>query len=242
MLLSLDWDAFSGCAPLVFDAPIWGTRDREPDRLEAWRARARKRGGPDGCAQGWDALAADFPLHPGWEALERYAGLPAWVTLTHADGYAWLERFGPQDLLNVDSHHDLVSLSGDPRRVRPGNWAGLGLHAGRIRRYTCLYPSWHAGLPVAEGFDLARTRGELTPLLPPEVLDRVTLARTPQPAGGLPTGGLPDPADVTALLLVQSPAWTSPAHDAAFLRLARLLRAQMLTPPLERPASGPASG
>jgi hypothetical protein len=226
MLLSLDWDAFSGCAPLVFDAPIWGTRDREQDRLEAWRERARKRGG------GWDALAADFPLYPGWEALDRYAGIPAWVTLTHADGYAWLERFGVQDMLNVDSHHDLASVSGDGARVRPGNWAGLALRAGRIRHYTCLYPDWHAQLPVAEGHDLARTRGELKPLLPPEVLERVTLARLPRPGEGWP-----DPADLAALLLVQSPAWTNPAHDAAFFRLARRLRAEVLTPPLDRLAS-----
>jgi len=228
MLLSLDWDAFSGCAPLVFDAPIWGTPDREDDRLEAWRERARR---PDPQAPGWTALDADFPLHPGWEALERYAGLPAAVTLTHADGWAWLADFPGQDVLNVDSHHDLASLSGDPGRVRPGNWAGLGLRAGRMRRYTCLYPSWHAELPVAEGYDLARTRAELEPLLPPELLTQVTLARMAHPAGSLP-----DPADVTALLLVQSPAWTSPAHDAAFFRLAHTLKAAPLTPPLDRTA------
>ena len=37
MLLSLDWDASSGCRELVFDAPIWGSPDREPDRLAAWQ-------------------------------------------------------------------------------------------------------------------------------------------------------------------------------------------------------------
>lgn len=230
LLLSIDWDAFSGTRELVFDAPIWGTRDRAEDRVEAWRDRARRR---DPQAPGWTALDADFPLHPGWEALERYAGIPAHVTLTHADAWAWLEGHPDADVLNVDSHHDLASLSGDPRRVRPGNWAGLGLRAGRIRRYTCLYPGWHAGLPVAEGFDLERTRGELEALLPPDVLARVTLARMAHPQGGLP-----DPADVTALLLVQSPAWTNPAHDPAFLQLARTLEAVPLTPPLERPASG----
>ena len=85
LLLSIDWDAFSGTRELVFDAPIWGTRDREEDRLKAWRERVRKRGG-----QGWEGLAADFPLYPGWEALERYAGVPTHVTLTHADAWEWL--------------------------------------------------------------------------------------------------------------------------------------------------------
>lgn len=229
MLLSIDWDAFSGTRELVFDAPIWGTRDREPDRLEAWRERVRKR---DPEATGWTTLDADFPLYPGWEGLERYAGIPATVTLTHADAWTWLEAFPGQDVLNVDSHHDLASLSGDGGRVRPGNWAGLGLRAGRIGRYTCLYPDWHAGLPVAEGFDLARTRNEVAPLLSPEVLERVTLQRMDYPGAGLP-----DPSLVTAVLLVQSPAWTSPAHDPVFFHLARVLRAAPLTPPLSRPGS-----
>lgn len=220
LILSVDWDAFSGTRELVFDAPIWGSRDREEDRLEAWRERARQRGG-----HGWEALAADFPLSPGWEALERYAGLPAHVTLTHADAWDWLAAYPGARVLNVDSHHDLASLSGDPARVRPGNWAGLALASGRAGRYTCLYPDWHAGLPVAEGYDLDRTWGEVAPLLAPDVLDRVTLAR------GL---SWPDPAEVAALLLVQSPAWTSPAHDPAFFGLARRLNAAPLTPPLER--------
>ena len=54
LLLSIDWDAFSGTRELVFDAPIWGTRDREEDRLQAWRDRARRRGGP-----GWARSPAD---------------------------------------------------------------------------------------------------------------------------------------------------------------------------------------
>ncbi|MDL2343281.1 arginase [Deinococcus sp. MIMF12] len=227
MLLSIDWDALSGTRELVFDAPIWGTRDREEDRVEAWRERARRRGG-----QGWEGLTADFPLYPGGEALERYAGIPAHVTLTHADAWDWLAAFPGADVLNVDSHHDLASLSGDPARVRPGNWAGLALASGRVRRYTCLYPAWHAEVPVAEGYDLERTWGEVAPLLAPGVRDRVTLRRMDDPAAGLP-----DPAEVAALLLVQSPAWTSPAHDPAFFRLARKLNAAPLTPPLDRSAA-----
>lgn len=233
MLLSVDWDAFSGTRELVFDAPVWGTRDREGDRLEAWRSRVGKRGGA-----GWAALEEDFPLYPGWEALRRYAGVPAWVTLSHADAWAWLERFPGEDVLNLDSHHDLASFSGDPARLRPGNWAGLGLRAGLIGHYTCAYPAWHAGLPVAEGFDLGRTAAELAPLLPPEVLARVTLTRSAAP----PEAALPDPAEVRAVLLVQSPAWTSPAHDAAFAALAGALRAAPLVAPLRRPwVPGPPS-
>jgi len=226
MRLSIDWDAYSGTRELVFDAPIWGTRDREHDRLPAWQSRALKRASG---ATGWAALEEDFPLYPGWEALERYAGLPTHVTLTHADAWSWLAGADGEDVLNVDSHHDLASFSGDGGRVRPGNWAGLSLRAERIARYTCLYPGWHADLPVAEGHDLERTRAELEPLLPERVLERVTLARM-----GHPTQGLPDPADVTAVLLVQSPAWTSPAHDWAFFRLARVLDAVSLMPPLDR--------
>ncbi|MDV6374673.1 arginase [Deinococcus arenicola] len=220
MLLSMDWDAYSGTRELVFDAPIWGTRDLEHDRLEAWRERVQKRGGGD-----WAALAEDFPLYPGWEALAQYAGTPAFVALSHADAWGWLERFPGRDVLNIDSHHDLASFSGDVARVRPGNWAGLGLRAGLIGKYTCLYPEWHAELPVAEGFDLDRTHTELLSLLPPEVLDRVTLTCV------LP---LPPPAQVEALLLVQSPAWTNPAHDAEFLALTQRLNCETLTQPIGR--------
>lgn len=216
MLLSVDWDAFSGTRELVFDAPVWGTRDREHDRLGAWRERARRRGGAD-----WAALAADFPLYPGWEALAQYAGVPASVTLSHADAWTWLERYPGRDVVNVDSHHDLCSFSGDPARLRPGNWAGLGLRAGLIRTYTCVYPGWHAALPVAEGHDLERTWAEITPLLPADVRARAALTR-----------GLrwPDPGAVEAVLLVQSPAWTSPAHDPALCGVAGALRAAPLVP------------
>ena len=226
MLLSVDWDAFSGTRELVFDAPIWGTRDREHDRLEAWCRRVLKRGGT-----GWAALEEDYPLYPGWEALERYAGVPAFITLSHADAWTWLQRFPGQDVLNIDSHHDLASFSGDARRLRPGNWAGLALEAGLISHYTCLYPAWHEGLPVAEGHDLARTETELESLLAPEVRERVTLRRQASS-----TGGWPDATGVTGLLLVQSPAWTSPAHDEELTRLARGVGATPIVAPLMRPA------
>ncbi|MDB5045073.1 MAG: arginase [Deinococcus sp.] len=236
VLLSIDWDAYSGCAELVFDAPIWGTRDLPADRYEAWQARTLKRNGK---AQDWSPLDADYPLHPGWEALERYAGCPAWVTLSHADAWEWLQDHArqsgaPNDVLNIDSHHDLASRSGDGTRVRPGNWAGLGLGGGLIRHYSCLYPAWHAALPVAEGFDLERTHAEVSGLLPPEVLPRLTLHRMAHP-----TGRWPAPAEVSGVLLVQSPAWTNPAHDAAFWHLAGVLGergqgAQVRVPPLRR--------
>ncbi|MGY2894143.1 arginase [Deinococcus sp. UYEF24] len=209
MLLSIDWDAFSGPAEFVFDAPIWGTPDREYDRLEAWRVRAKKRGGTD-----WNALETDFPLYPGWEALTRYAGLPGHVTLSHASAEEWLALYPGREVLNIDSHHDLYSGSGDPARWRPGNWAGLGLTSGLISRYTARYPDWHAGLPVTEGFDLARTTEEVRAALAPDVLSRVSLERGPQ---------LPPADQVEAVLLVQSPAWSSPAHDAAFFGLAAAL-------------------
>lgn len=213
MLLSIDWDAYSGCAEHVFDAPIWGTPDREHDRMQAWRARVQKRGG-----HGWNTLEADFPLHPGWEALAQYAGLPAFVTLSHAAAEDWLRLYPGRKVLNLDSHHDLYSQSGDRERWRPGNWAGLGLASGLIGSYTVGYPGWHDLLLVAEGHDLARTQAELEAAIP-ELLPSVRLQRGPE---------LPPAREVEALLLVQSPSWSSPAHDAAFFGLVRTLGATVL--------------
>lgn len=239
MLLTIDWDAFSGTRELVFDAPIWGTPDREYDRLEAWRARARKRGGEGwngggGNGNSWDVLAQDFPLYPGWEDLQQYAGVPTWAALSHADAWAWLDLFPVQDLLNIDSHHDLGNLRGDPARVRPGNWAGLALQAGKIGRYVCQYPAWHADLPVAEGFDLARTGAEVAAWLPANLRERVRLSRADQEVAPWPPA-----REVTALLLVQSPAWTSPTHDLELLELARALNAKIWTPLLTRAIKSP---
>lgn len=230
MLLSVDWDAFSGPRELVFDAPIWGTADREYDRLGAWQQRASKRG-LHGAAPHWEALAADFPLYGGWEHLRQYTGRPAFVALSHADAWGWLEQFAVQDVLNVDAHHDLCSFSGDPGRLRPGNWAGLALEQGRMGHYTCLYPQWHADLPVAEGYDLERTHAEIAPRLSAAALARVNLSR----ADLCSAAAWPSPAEVTALLLVQSPAWTSPAHDPVLRQLCTQLSAVALTPLLERP-------
>ncbi|GGK24883.1 hypothetical protein GCM10008955_18150 [Deinococcus malanensis] len=222
MLLSVDWDAYSGTRELVFDAPIWGTPDRPYDRLEAWHDRARRRGAS---SQDWSVLETDFPLYPGWQALLQYAGVPAYMTLSHADAWNWLEQFPGQAVLNVDSHHDLASFSGDGARLRPGNWAGLALLAGLVSHYTCQYPQWHAGLPVAEGHDLDRTRTELHALLPTQLVDRMALTRQDE---------LPEPATISSVLLVQSPAWTSPAHDDAFFDLASRLGCASLVPPLDR--------
>lgn len=222
MLLSIDWDAYSGCRELVFDAPIWGTPDREADRLERWRERATKRGGED--KGGWASLQEDFPLYGQPLELLRYAGLPAYSAWSHAHAWEWLEQYPGQAVLNIDSHHDLYSQSGDPQRLRPGNWAGLGLARGLISRYTVQYPGWHAGLPVTEGYDLARTHAELEGAIP-ELLPRVTLQRD---------DALPAPQQVTALLLVQSPSWTSPVHDPVWFEVLQGLQAVPLSASYQR--------
>lgn len=233
MLLSVDWDYYSGTREHVFDAPLWGTPDREADRVQRWRARALRR---DPSARGWDALAHDFPLYGNPGELLAYAGLPTFVAWSHAHAWEWLEaclrQFGPRLAVhNLDSHHDLFSLSGDSERVRPGNWAGLALRRDWVGSYTCAYPAWHAAVRVAEGFDLARTWAEATPHLAPALTARAQLTR------GEP---LPARQDVRALLLVQSPAWTNPAHDDALFALARSLNARVLSAPYVRPWSNSA--
>lgn len=222
MLLSLDWDAYSGCRELVFDAPIWGTPDREYDRSAAWQARALKRN-PQ--AQSWEVLDADFPLYAGWQDWAQYAGRPAAVCWSHAHAWQWLEQFPGREVLNVDSHHDLYALSGDTGKLRPGNWAGLGLAANLISRYRVQYPAWHGGVPVAEGHDLERTWAELGSHLGKEVRGRLNLSRA---------GTLPPKHEVEAVLLVQSPSWSSPAHDAAFVGLVNKLRAKPISSPYSR--------
>jgi hypothetical protein len=217
MLLSVDWDYYSGSADLVFDSPLWGSRDTGFDRGAAWNARVTKRGGSS-----FEALRQDFPLLGDFNDFERLAGVPCYATVSHADAYGLLERIGCDRVLNLDSHHDLFSLSGDPRRVRPGNWAGRALEDGLISAYTCLYPLWHAGVRVAEGFDLTRTRSELPPRFAHFNLElrreTPTLERS----------------DIAAVLLVQSPAWTNPLYDADFLALCQKLKAEFITPPLKR--------
>lgn len=212
MLLTIDWDAYSGTREFVFDAPIWGTADREYDRHEAWQHRDQKRTPTQS--------AADFPLYDGWQELLSW-NVPTYAALSHAAAYDWVSRWSKQTVLNIDSHHDLCSLSGDGTRVRPGNWAGLALERGFIERYTCQYPTWHTQLAVAEGYDLVRTYEEIGELLAPSVLNQVQLCRSDT---------LPDPSRVTALLLIQSPAWCHPAHDSVFFELVDRLNAELLEP------------
>ncbi len=211
MLLSVDWDYFSGCIDHVFDAPIWGTRDTDFDRTEAWRIRAAKRNGN---------LSTDFPLLEDWRWLLQFSGIPTFATISHSDAYGLLERLNCSSVTNLDSHHDLFSLSGDPTRIRAGNWAGLALKHGLIQSYTCVYPAWHEHIRVAEGYDLERTRSELGSITQAR-LERTALA-------DLELGG------ITSILLVQSPAWTNPEHDPFFLELCSGLRANFLEMPLKR--------
>ena len=217
MLLSVDWDYFVGSSDLIFDSPLWGTADTVLERSPAWSARAIKRGGSS-----FEALRDDFPLLVSPKPLEALVGVPCFACVTHSDAYRLLEKLEIKRVLNLDSHHDLYSSSGDPERVRPGNWAGLALERGLIDSYTCRYPAWHADLRVAEGFDLERTRAEL-----PAKFSSLNLT--------LERGGLElDWAAVKAVLLVQSPAWTNPLFDPDFLELCAVLKAEFLEPPLER--------
>lgn len=226
LLLSVDWDAYSAVRPLVFDAPIWGTADRAADRTERWEERARSR---DPQARDFSALAGDYPLLGRPDDLRRYRGRPVYALWSHAHLLPLLERWaaerGPLPVLSVDSHHDLFSGSGNPAAPRPGNWAGLALARGMVSRLTVRYPPWHAGLPVAEGFDLARTAEELRAALPPALLSRLTLERSAE---------LPPPEAVGAVVLVQSPSWCSPAHDPALLELLNTLSATPITAPRSR--------
>ncbi len=217
MLLSVDWDYYSASAELVFDSPLWGSKDTGFDRGEAWNVRVSKRGGSS-----FETLREDFPLLGDFNDLERLAGVPCYATVNHADAFGLLERLGCQGVINLDSHHDLYSLSGDPARLRPGNWAGRALEDGLISAYTCLYPLWHAGVRVTEGYDLERTRSELPPRFSAFNLELRCEIPTLQPS------------DFEAILLVQSPAWTNPLYDADFLKLCHNLKAEFITLPLER--------
>ncbi len=217
MLLSVDWDYFSGSTELVFDSPFWGTRDTEFDRTEAWVTRVQKRGDKT-----FEVLRQDFPLFGNPFALEKFAGVACYATLNHSDAYGLLEKLKPSSVVNLDSHHDLFSLSGDPNRVRPGNWAGLALEHGLISSYTCIYPDWHEHVRVTEGYDLERTRAEL-----PNRFSSLDLK--------LERGNLNlEILEVEAVLLVQSPAWTNPLYDSVFLALCQKLNAEFIVPPLMR--------
>jgi hypothetical protein len=213
VLLSVDWDFFSGCIEHVFDAPIWGSKDTDHDRTTAWVERAKKRNGK---------LSTDFPLLENWRWLLQFTGIKTFATLSHADAYGLLEQTPHSSVTNLDSHHDLFSLSGNPKKVRAGNWAGLALEHDLIKHYTCVYPTWHEHVRVTEGFDLTRTKTELGKRLTPNIkLERTALAQL-------------ELEDIETILLVQSPAWTNPEHDPDFFELCSALNANYITPPLKR--------
>ena len=223
MLLSVDWDFYAGANEHVFDSPLWGSPDLEYHRFERWQELARKRGGSS-----WKVLREDFPLFGNPLELLKFFGLPCYVALSHDSGFEWLEQVSqasPQPLLNLDSHHDLYSSSGDTTRIRPGNWAGHALERGLISHYTCIYPRWHAEVAVSEGYDCERTWTEIGARFS---RTQVTLERVSSPEQAIV------PSDISSLLLVQSPAWTNPLYDVVFLELCRKLQAQVLSPPMAR--------
>lgn len=219
MLLSVDWDAFSGSVDEVFDSPLWGVRDNEHSRCALWQERLKRRGGLH-----WQDLEGDFPLSADVSPLLNYAHLPVWVALSHEHIWPVLEEMRPSLVINIDSHHDLYSSSGDPERLRPGNWAGQALRRGLVEEVICRYPLWHAGVRVAEGFDLSRTRAEIA-LAAPELLSGARLERSEE---------WPAADTLAGVVLVQSPSWSNPAHDALFWALAREMGATELSKPLWR--------
>jgi hypothetical protein len=139
-LLSVDWDYFSGSLEHIFDSPLWGSPDLEFERCERWRERARARGGSS-----FEVLRQGFPLFGDPQALLRFVGIPTVAVSSHDAAYGLLESLNCSSVINLDSHHDLFSSSGDPGRVRPGNWAGLALEHGLIGfSYRVTLPSWTA--------------------------------------------------------------------------------------------------
>jgi hypothetical protein len=212
-LLSVDWDYFSGSLEHVFDSPLWGSPDLEFDRLERWRERSLARGGSS-----FEILRHDFPLFGNPRELLRFAGVPSFAVSSHDAAYNLLEKLNCSSVINLDSHHDLFSSSGDLDRVRPGNWAGLSLEHDLIESYSCIYPTWHADVRVAEGFDLHRTWSELGARV---WRDRVSLSRDPASLDCL------EPSSIGAILLVLSPSWSDPLYDSAFFELARGLQAEI---------------
>ena len=219
-LLSVDWDFFSGSLEHVFDSPLWGSPDLEFDRGERWRERARSRGGSS-----FEVLRHDFPLLGDPQELLRFVGVPTFAVSSHDAAYGLLKRLNCSSVINLDSHHDLFSSSGDPGRVRPGNWAGLSLENGLIELYSCLYPSWHSNVRVSEGFDLDRTWIEIGARV---WRDRVSLSREPSLLDCL------EQQSVRAMLLVLSPSWSNPLYDPLFLELAHSLNAKLEPSLIER--------
>lgn len=211
LLLSVDWDYFSGSLEHVFDSPLWGTPDLEFDRCERWRERAQSRGGSS-----FEVLRHDFPLFGDPLGLLRLAGVPTFAVSSHDAAYGLLERLNCSSVINLDSHHDLFSSSGNPSRVRPGNWAGLALENNLIESYSCLYPSWHAEVRVSEGFDIERTWSEIGARA---WRDRVSLLRDET------TVDMLESSSVQAILLVFSPSWSNPLYDSVFIEIARGLNA-----------------
>jgi hypothetical protein len=209
-LLSVDWDFFSGSLEHVFDSPLWGSPDLEFDQLECWRERSLARGGSS-----FEILRHDFPLFGNPRELLRFVGVPTFAVSSHDAAYNLLERLNCSSVINLDSHHDLFSSSGDPKRVRPGNWAGLALEHGLIESYSCVYPSWHIDVRVTEGFDLKRTWSELGARA---WRDRVSLSREESVLERL---------ELQAILLVLSPSWSNPLYDPSFFELARGLQAEI---------------
>ena len=253
MLLSVDWDYYAGSREHVFDSPLWGSPDLEYHRSQRWLELARKRGGSS-----FEALYQDFPLYGNPLELLILEGLPCFVAVSHESGIEWLAHVGATGclgpttaclgqnatywgcpphglgcqsllhLVNLDSHHDLFSSSGDASRVRPGNWVGRALECGLISHYTCLYPSWHAGVAVSEGFNLERTWVEIGTRFSKV---QVTLER---PVPHFTLESAITLSDASSVLLVQSPAWTNPLYDPIFLELIHRLKATVLTPPMAR--------
>ena len=219
-LLSVDWDYFSGSLEHVFDSPLWGSPDLEFDRCERWRERARSRGGSS-----FEVLRHDFPLFGDPQELLRFVGVPTFAISSHDAAYGLLKHLTCSSVINLDSHHDLFSSSGNPNFVRPGNWAGLALEQGLIESYSCIYPTWHANVRVTEGFDLNRTWTELGARV---WRDRVSLSREPSVLNGL------EHQSVGAMLLVFSPSWSNPLYDPLFLELALGLNADLELSLIER--------
>ncbi|MFN8509727.1 MAG: arginase [Deinococcaceae bacterium] len=229
-ILSIDWDFFCGSREHVFDSPLWGSLDRDYERSERWQALAQKRGGTSFCI-----LEEDFPLFGNPEQLGALKGFPCHVMVSHEHALDILKRNPePCELFNFDAHHDLFSLSGDPKQVRPGNWVGHALSQGLIAKYACFYPFWHQDVRVSEGYDLDRTWEEIDGRCDAfsVELNRLSLETFcwHNPLGIDRVG----PAKSTEVFLVQSPAWSNPLYDGVFWKWVTYLEAQIQSEPLWR--------
>lgn len=136
------------------------------------------------------------------------------VAESHAAIVKLLKNADDVELINVDAHHDLHygEVGRLPKKFNCGNWGSALIEAGKVTRWTQVYPTWRRNYPEDDNGVFTWARKQLGSRFHVLYDDAFTFT----------------PRSSDLLFLCRSGCWIPPEYDKKFTSVCKVLGVQPL--------------